>query len=148
MNIPSAFDSLERSDGECVAVPNQCGRTPRLSSEDAALLASVRKALFDPWADPVFVRHIAMSRREARRIERNLSSQSRSHPTARADASPLPLGTRQPNTAPAVLQKPTLASGFEGRPPAGTSSTQRAADHRKLRMDGNGENFFHEDIND
>jgi hypothetical protein len=50
--------------------------TAPITAEDAALLAAVRKALADMWADPVFVRHIAMSRRTARAIERQLSSGS------------------------------------------------------------------------
>lgn len=49
-------------------------RTASLSPEDQALLASCRKALADIWADPVFVRHISMSRASARALERSLTS--------------------------------------------------------------------------
>lgn len=47
-----------------------------LTPEDAALLASVRKALVNPFADPVIVRDVSMSRSSARAIERHLSALS------------------------------------------------------------------------
>jgi hypothetical protein len=73
-----------------------------LTPEDEALLASVRKALADLWADPVIVRHVAMSRSAARAIERHLCR----------------LKIKNKNTAPRSSRQPTLVSGCEAHPAA------------------------------
>lgn len=44
-----------------------------LTPEDARLLRNVRRALAEPFADPVLVDRVAMSRATARAIERLLS---------------------------------------------------------------------------
>ena len=94
-----------------------------LTPEDEALLASVRKALADLWADPVIVRHVAMSRSAARAIEWHLSR------------------LKFKNTAPRSSLQPTLVSGCEGHPAA---SDKRRGDRRQaytLRMVRNDEIF-------
>jgi hypothetical protein len=121
-----------------------------LTPEDEALLASVRKALADIWADPVLVRHVAMSRSTARAIERDLArrhlSFNRATPSRRVGVAPLPSGPHT-HTAPRYSRQPTLARGCEARPAA---SDNRRGDKRQactLGMDAKGETFFHGDNN-
>ncbi|XAI96873.1 hypothetical protein [Synechococcus phage Ssp-JY40] len=119
-----------------------------LTPEDEALLASVRKALADIWADPVFVRHVAMSRSAARAIERHLSALSlRRASSLRAGLAIPPSGKPQPYTAPRSSQQPTLARGCEAEPAARNSSAHRRGDKRKhttLGMVRRGEFFIHD----
>lgn len=61
---------------DCPGRARSLTRQADLRKEDEALLASLRKALADIWADPVFVRHIAMSRATARAVERYLSQRA------------------------------------------------------------------------
>ena len=137
------------------------------SPEDTRLLASVRAALKEPFADPVFVRHVSMSRAAARAIERNLSTSKRGTVSLPAPGSvtPRPIGAPHPiraamsrhgatgcikhdapltNTAPAILRQPTLARGCDGCPPAGASVAQVAEGHMSARMGSKGEFFISE----
>lgn len=115
-----------------------------LTPEDEALLASVRKALADLWADPVFVRHVAMSRSAARAIERHLTALTlrRAH-SRRVGAATPTTGSPITTTAPRSSRQPTLVSGCEAHPAA---CDKRRGDRRQaytLRMDGNDETLFH-----
>jgi hypothetical protein len=120
-----------------------------LTPEDQALLASVRKALSDLWADPVFVRHVAMSRSAARAIEQHLSrlniKNKRATPSRRAGAV-TPVSGSPTFTAPCTSQQPTLISGCEGRAADQLDSVERRQGkrtHVSLRMLANDEALFH-----
>lgn len=135
------------------------------SPEDTRLLASVRAALAQPFADPVFVRHVSMSRAAARAIERSLTTSKRGTVSlpAPGSATPRPTGAPHPiraamsrhgatgriihdapltNTAPAILRQPTLARGCDGCPPAGASAAREAEGHVPARMGSKGEVSF------
>jgi len=120
-----------------------------LTPEDEALLASVRKALADIWADPVLVRHVAMSRSAARAIERHLSALSiRNKRATSSRRAGLGRPTEpQPHTAPRSSRQPMLASGCEAHPAACDERRGDRRQHTTLRMDGNGETCFHGDTN-
>ena len=124
-----------------------------LTPEDEALLASVRKALADLWADPVFVRHVAMSRSAARAIERHLSrlplKNKRATPSRRAaGCHPVP-DSPHLHSAPRSSRQPTLARGCEAEPAACDTRRGDKRMHTTLPMVRKGENFCtdHGDFN-